>query len=528
MGGGLALFWKKDVVVDIESSSLNHIDVLINKGKDDEWRFIGFYGAPKTQSRVESWDLIRNLHTRFSVPWLCADAFNEITKTSEKMGGRLHPYWQMQNFCQALDECGLMDLVKVNKPWRFEQIWLEDDGCHDTVAVAWSEGGGDMPMAKVVKKVERCQEKLKKWSKFCFSNVTWEISKKKKQMVKEEEAAINGGDGAALVKLKQELVGLLVKEEKLFVGRFLQGAFYNLKPVQHGGSNSTHTSSVVTEEMNRELVREFSHAEVDMALNHMAPLKAPSLEGMPPLFYQHYWQSIREEVSEAVLDCLNTGKIPPGLNQTFLTLIPKVKSPEKADKAISDYILVAFETLHHMQTKKSGKNGYMTMKLDISKAYDRVEDIDMLIRKFWWRQRGERRKIHWKNWETLCKPKKEDGLGFKELAKFNDAMLAKQSSGLYAWKSILKSRKVISMGAKWRVGDGLSISVFKDNWILDASGGRVIDSVLGVDENLKVADLIDVNLGCWKNQVIEAYSMPFDAKRIEAIPLGEIPQPNLL
>ena len=30
------------------------------------------------------------------------------------------------------------------------------------------------------------------------------------------------------------------------------------------------------------------------------------------------------------------------------------------------------------------------------------------------------------NCETLCKPKKEGRMDFKELAKFNDAMLAKQ------------------------------------------------------------------------------------------------------
>lgn len=43
------------------------------------------------------------------------------------------------------------------------------------------------------------------------------------------------------------------------------------------------------EELNRELLGEFSHVEVDMALNQMAPLKAPRLDGLPLIFYQHDW-----------------------------------------------------------------------------------------------------------------------------------------------------------------------------------------------------------------------------------------------
>ena len=159
----------------------------------------------------------------------------------------------------------------------------------------------------------------------------------------------------------------------------------------------------------------------------------------------------------------------------------------------------------------------------------------------------------------LCKPKKEGGLGFKELAKFNDAMLAKQawrlihdkhslfyrefkskyfpngtifyakqSSGSFAWKSILKSRKVISMGAKWRVGDGLSINVLKDKWLPGALGGCVIGMVQGVDENMKVANLIDARLRCWKNHLIDSCFMPSVATRIEAIPLSDLPQLDML
>ena len=47
------------------------------------------------------------------------------------------------------------------------------------------------------------------------------------------------------------------------------------------------------------------------------------------------------------------------------------------------------------------------------------QDIEMLAHRFWWGQRGERRKIHWKKWEVLCKPKEEGGMGFKDLCKFN-------------------------------------------------------------------------------------------------------------
>ena len=109
-GGGLYLFWKKDFDLRVVSSSLNHIDTVICGGTEKAWRFTGFYGTQETHQRSISWNLLRNLHNQFSLPWLCGGDFNELVKSHEKKGGRLSPYDQMQKFREVLDEYGLLDL----------------------------------------------------------------------------------------------------------------------------------------------------------------------------------------------------------------------------------------------------------------------------------------------------------------------------------------------------------------------------------------------------------------------------------
>ena len=54
-----------------------------------------------------------------------------------------------------------------------------------------------------------------------------------------------------------------------------------------------------------------------------------------------------------------------------------------------------------------------------------VRELEGMIRKFWWGYRGEHRKTHWVKWERLCEAKEVRGMGFKEIEKFNDALLAK-------------------------------------------------------------------------------------------------------
>jgi hypothetical protein len=58
-GGGLCLFWKAAVKLRVQSFSASHIDAIVNENQPDAWRLTGFYGAPKTHLREESWTLLR-------------------------------------------------------------------------------------------------------------------------------------------------------------------------------------------------------------------------------------------------------------------------------------------------------------------------------------------------------------------------------------------------------------------------------------------------------------------------------------
>jgi hypothetical protein len=93
LSGGLGLFWAADYEVVLQSISSGHIDVMVRRRDQDssEWRFTGFYGAPRAENRHHSWRFLRTL---FSVPhsaWLCSGDFNETLYGDEHFSRAARP-----------------------------------------------------------------------------------------------------------------------------------------------------------------------------------------------------------------------------------------------------------------------------------------------------------------------------------------------------------------------------------------------------------------------------------------------------
>ncbi|KAL5770698.1 hypothetical protein ACOSP7_014852 [Xanthoceras sorbifolium] len=172
----------------------------------------------------------------------------------------------------------------------------------------------------------------------------------------------------------------------------------------------------VSASMNQILMSNFSSEEIHSALQQMAPAKAPGSDGLPALFYQKFWGVVGDNIVQALLAVLNNGADLGVMSNAVVALIPKVKSPIRIsdfrpislcnvtyklvakvlanrlklvlndviapnqsafvpDRLITDNVVVGFECLHHLNGRRRGVHGLAALKLNMSKAYDRVEWI---------------------------------------------------------------------------------------------------------------------------------------------------------
>ncbi|XP_021996237.1 uncharacterized protein LOC110893435 [Helianthus annuus] len=131
------------------------------------------------------------------------------------------------------------------------------------------------------------------------------------------------------------------------------------------------------------MVRPITLEEIKSAMFAIGNDKAPGPDGFTAAFFKNAWDIVGSDISNAVLDFFNTGKLLKQLNHMLLILVPKITTPSRSafvpGRKISDNILLTQELMHNYHRNFGPRCAF---KVDIQKAYDTV-DWDS-SHKFWW------------------------------------------------------------------------------------------------------------------------------------------------
>lgn len=160
------------------------------------------------------------------------------------------------------------------------------------------------------------------------------------------------------------------------------------------------------------LARPVTKDETRSALFDMALLKSPGADGLQAFFFQSQWDIVGDSVFLEVQKAFEGRQLDPTFSKTLIALIPKVTHPHNLKdfrpislcttmyklvtkivagrlktvmpllisqsqssfipgRNISDNIIIAQEAIHSMR-RKTGKKGWMIIKVDLEKAFDKL------------------------------------------------------------------------------------------------------------------------------------------------------------
>ncbi|KAL5572899.1 hypothetical protein UlMin_022496 [Ulmus minor] len=361
------------------------------------------------------------------------------------------------------------EFSKVGKSWKrgrfhFEEAWVGEVGCSNIIKEQWSSSKTDR-LDEVAGKIRLCATELENWNLVSFRRLKLQVREAKSAFdrIDKQLSSHNWKEHQRLAKV---LYALRYKEERYWRQRSKDlwlkcgdsnSKFFHQKASarksknsisglldsngdwcdsEHGMAeivesyfetlfSSSSPSSVVldqvldtidrrvTPQLNDQLDLAFGPDDVREAVFQMAPSKSPGADGMSALFYQRFWPVVGEDVTEACLGFTNRGLPLGNINETIITLIPKIKNPSRITefrpislcnvlykiiskmlanrlrkvmnyiisveqsafipgRLISDNAIIGFECLHAIKRRKTKKN-HLALKLDMEKAYDRVE-----------------------------------------------------------------------------------------------------------------------------------------------------------
>uniref|UniRef100_A0A2N9HCL8 Reverse transcriptase domain-containing protein n=1 Tax=Fagus sylvatica TaxID=28930 RepID=A0A2N9HCL8_FAGSY len=145
---------------------------------------------------------------------------------------------------------------------------------------------------------------------------------------------------------------------------------------------------VITSDMNCQLLAPFTAVEIQQAAFQMHPSKSPGPDGymLRKANHSHIVLIPKKQNSQSIADYrpislsnvvykILSKVLANRLKSILPSIISESQSAFVPGRQITDNVAVAFELMHALRSRRKGKLSQMAIKLDMSKAYDRVEWI---------------------------------------------------------------------------------------------------------------------------------------------------------
>ncbi|OAP05085.1 hypothetical protein AXX17_AT3G15320 [Arabidopsis thaliana] len=414
--GGLALFWKSGINLEILSSSPNLIDAQLKF--ENQVLFISFiYGLPQSENRAEFWESISLLGENRISPWLITGDLNDTLDNTEKVGGPARCEGSFIPFRSFVAQNGLWDVKHSGnhfswRGWRGD-LFIKSRLDRSLANCSWFEafptgicvykrfeGSDHRPLITYLDAAVRKNRGLFRFDRRLRDN---------------EE--VRGLVGQAWAHHQEDSVHVKINCCRALIIRWTKAQ----------NSNS------------KRLIKEVQDAETFLeAVFSINPDKAPGPDGFSAGFYQSFWDIIGLDVSLDSKRFFESSFLPRQLNETHICLIPKITSPRRVadyrpialctvhykiiakvltkrlqpllaklispnqsafvpNRAISDNVLITHEILHYLRTSDARVRVSMAVKTDMSKAYDRIEwtFLEAVLRRLGFHDK-------WTSWIMAC------------------------------------------------------------------------------------------------------------------------------
>nr|KYP67620.1 LINE-1 reverse transcriptase isogeny [Cajanus cajan] len=345
------------------------ISLLISKG-DQSFICSGVYGSPCIAQRRILWTHLSQMRSLFQLPWVLLGNFNDILFGHEQRGGNFSNA-RASEFQTMLDNCDLLDLGYFGNKYTWQRPSM----------------GGRL----ISRRLDRA-----------LGNQSWRV------LFPEATLEVNHVSGLFLPNGEWcSDNNVLEHEASLY--------FKNIFCMREATGESIITPNMPTlsDDNKNLLVAPVTKEEVFKALTGMKSFKAPGPDGFQPIFFKLYWHVVGDDVWNLINEAFQTGIIDTKLAETLIVLIPKVDAPlsYKDFRPISlcnvvyklitkvlvnrlrvfignimsplqssfipgrstvDNAIILQEVLHFMNKSKR-KKGDLIFKLDLEKAYDRID-----------------------------------------------------------------------------------------------------------------------------------------------------------